>query len=360
VTRVVRAGILTAAGVVLVGCGEPPVCGDASSGQWAADCASWSIFAQMNRRAAEGSRDSQWERWAEATDVFNGQPPRWPDRPPGSKVLRPLRQLEDSHDVRLVSPLGGKFSEVRLNRATFDFIQGNGYWNVDGLKTIAEKGVNFPKESIEVKAVWAEDKDGAGARGDYHWQYDADGNQPIKLTGLHMSSKIVPNWLWATWKHESTNADPSDDVFGYPGGKRSADLERLFAYYRVPDEWKHYRLIGSQTNFVRSTGEAVRLGNSKIELGSARRSSCITCHAIARVDATGTIYKEPMCDCEGCNLLGAPVPVYFAGMKQLDFVWSFREITGGVVVTPTCKITRRIVRASSARLQAARVTQTRE
>jgi hypothetical protein len=328
--------VLATVAAVLAGCGRPAPCGDPATDRKAADCVAWLTFAQVNQRAAIGSNDSQWERWAEATDVFNVKGPVWPGNGPVKKRLRPLKQDAKLANKTLPRPLNGDDSEIRMNRATFDFIQSNAYWNQEGLNAIYRDGVDFPKESVELKAVWEDDADGAGAqRGEYHWQRGDGGNGAIRLTGLHMTSKVIPNWLWATWKHESTQDDPSDDRFGYPSGKRSPELEKFFAYYHVPREWLHYRLIGTQTEFVDAKGVPQKLGNSKIELEAARSSSCITCHALARVSEQGYIFEgnKPCCaaGCCGCiagSLTGAPAPTSFEGMRQLDFVWSFVEING--------------------------------
>jgi hypothetical protein len=51
--------------------------------------------------------------------------------------------------------------------------------------------------------------------------------------------------------------------------------------------WKSYRLKGTQTNFVTSTGRPTRLGNSVTEAGFTNSASCITCHARAGATKTG-------------------------------------------------------------------------
>jgi hypothetical protein len=67
----------------------------------------------------------------------------------------------------------------------------------------------------------------------------------------------------------------------------------------------------------------------------------MTCHAMARVNASGDIYKGADCicdsECDGCTLLGAPIAASFVDMKQLDFVWSFLEIPGKVAMKPGCR-----------------------
>jgi hypothetical protein len=231
----------------------------------------------------------------------------------------------------------GEGVEVRLNRPTFDFIAGNAYWNKDGLKEMYRRGVDFPKESILVKAAWVPDTDAiAQHAGEYHWQFKAT-HEAVRLVGFHMTSKILPKWLWATWKHESA-PDPTNDTFGYTGGKRSTELDELFASYNVPSEWRHYRLIGTQTEFVDSIGTQTKLGNSAHDLEGHRAafSSCVTCHAMARVDDQGVVYerlakccKHPACcTCADYPLLGAPVAESFEGKRQLDFVWAFQRIDG--------------------------------
>jgi hypothetical protein len=319
---------ILAAGLLLTGCGGPPAaCGNPATDAKAADCAAWLIFVQINQRAAAGSPFSQWEKWATSKDVFNPKGPVWPEEGVQEKRLETLRQLGDA---RILSR--PRF-EVRLNRPTFDFIQRKGYWNEAGLLEIYKNGVDFPETSIEVKAAWT---DAASVpeneRSLYHWQTSAVTHAPVKLTGFHMTSKIIPNWLWATWIHESNNY-PIRDRFGYPDGKRSTELEKLLRYYNLPPEWGHYRLVGTQTDFVTSTGVPVKLGNPEIEGGNAPHSSCMTCHAMARVDDRAIIFRGGKC-CwiNQTHQIGPPHGNAFENMTQLDLVWSFMEITNGASI----------------------------
>jgi hypothetical protein len=317
------AAVALFAAVIAASCARAPIdCGNAAADRKAADCAAWLIFAQINQRAAAGSPFAQWETWGEAKDVFNPSGPVWPKKLDPEKHLRPLRQLENLPD-KLALPN----SEARVNPATFEFVRDNGYWNVDGLRKIRREGVDFPKTSIEVKAVWEDVASiPENQRDRFHWQKSASTHQPIRLTGLHMTSKILPNWLWATWIHES-DTYPTNDRFGYPDGKLSKDLEKVLRHYNVPREWWHYRLVGTQTDFVSSTGAPLKLGNPQIEGNEAAESSCMTCHAMARVDDGANIYRGGRCCCcTGCGLVGAPVENSFLNKTQLDFVWSFVEI----------------------------------
>jgi len=51
--------------------------------------------------------------------------------------------------------------------------------------------------------------------------------------------------------------------------------------------WRSYRLKGSQTDFVTSTGRPTRLGNSVTEAGFVNNASCISCHSRAAIDREG-------------------------------------------------------------------------
>ncbi len=170
------------------------------------------------------------------------------------------------------------------------------------------------------------------------------------LVAFHISSKDIPNWVWATFEHVELpgrcDITGCNDSYGYkssdelPAG--AADnyvvphthwdelnsgscvydrdltyaveairppLAELFdqlgigvAPSRSPNEptpadlgWRDYRLKGSQVEFTDSTGRPTFLGNSVTEAGFMDGSSCITCHARAgiHVDSDGgsTFFK---------------------------------------------------------------------
>jgi hypothetical protein len=302
------------------------------------DCVAWSLFTDIARTARLGSRDAQWETWIAASDLFGVQQPSWPKQPPALRTLEPLLQLEmlnadtavQAHAPRIMpKPPNGSLAEVRINRAAFDFIVLGGMWSKQGvMKYASEHDVIFPGDSIEVKAVWKIID--PSEKPAYHWQY-RDDNALIGLEGLHVSSKVLPQWLWATWEHADLN-NPSTDLFGYPGGgPMSEKLSRMFEEKGLPPEWRHYRLIGSQTGFLTSIGGKTQLGNSAIETINPRTASCIGCHSMSRMTPQGPIrtFADPRPDhCQTaedypCDVRGAPEPKWFDNAKQLDFVWSF-------------------------------------
>jgi hypothetical protein len=126
------------------------------------------------------------------------------------------------------------------------------------------------------------------------------------LVGIHISSKVMPNWLWATFEPNSdiTNPNRCDpklygaclDPWGttstQPYGKgqvarQSALLHRAMAAAHLDAAFNNYFLTGVQTHFVSDDGRPTTLGNSFVEFNTAvapGRSSCITCHKYAYFD----------------------------------------------------------------------------
>jgi hypothetical protein len=306
-------------------CNRRVACGDSIS---APDCAAWSIFAEISQSANNGTRDLQWESWISADRVFADpkRPPSWPGQAHSEKRL--ARSLE----LEMFAPPGDNplANEVRMNRVAFDFIVGRGLWNNQGLAE-AFKGppIDFPVESIEIKARWVDINE--GQKPDYHWQYvQGDDHQPrlMGLDALHMTSRVLPNWLWATWKHKWAS-DRTRDHFGFPrGDTMSSGLKEMFARNNVPKEVGNYRLIGTQVEFSKPDGTPTLLGNSKIEFGFEEESSCITCHALARFDSSGCVHtKDEQCAANcGSSCSGPPPVACFTKMRQLHFVWSFLGI----------------------------------
>jgi hypothetical protein len=162
------------------------------------------------------------------------------------------------------------------------------------------------------------------------------------LVALHISTKDIPNWTWATFEHVNNpgrcDYTGCNDSFGYrspdavaphladnytaphtqddqlvdnaliidpgglyPGGRISPALAALFAATGIGTRareqpwpsaadrgWLSYRLKGSQVGFTDATGRATFLGNSVTEGGFVGSSSCVSCHARAAVGPSGT------------------------------------------------------------------------
>jgi hypothetical protein len=308
------------------------------------DCVAWSLFAQINRPSPNSGRDIAWETWIEGKVLF-GSPanraPVWPaaPRPKMFEVSDELAMLpskvQSPSQWGVFGPTGGNIAgfEVRLSRETFDYIVQRGLWNQAGLrKAYGGPPIDFPLGAIDVKASWVRIQE--GQKPAYHWQVVPDESGYPTLVGLralHMTSRILPNWLWATWKQKS-EPDPTHDSFGFNASdKMSSGLRGMFRRNDVAPEMENYRLIGSQTEFVKADGTRTKLGNSNIELGSAYRASCITCHAGARIDSNGCVLKIDDSVCDTALCIGAPKEGAFATTPQLHFVWAFEKANG-----PSC------------------------
>ena len=321
----------------------------------------WETFVSISRPANNGTNDALWETWILQDAVFAdpNNPPVWPGTKHQPKVLSPSIKLEmlnqeslERSPARLelmrkhasdATTLRPQFiapnplsEEVRMNKSNMDFIVDNHLWYVQGQIAAFNSGkkIDFRPEAKEVKAHWKEIT--AADKPRYHWQQGADGKL-YGLIALHVMTKDLPNWFWATWEHvdnpDRCKIGGCHDDFGVDAqtGKVTQALIDLFAQAGMGAEWQNYRLTGTQTDFTDSTGRPLLLGNSVIEgdLGIMPTSSCITCHAKASVNALGRRLSVFTADGQSNN--GTPDPNWFyntsaspAAMKylQLDFEWS--------------------------------------
>lgn len=324
----------------------------------------WRLFVALNwpASAAPGIADSAkplgstgdtvWESWKNANEVFlvdGADPGPWSG---GTKpAIRSFREFDTRarqlqlRDAMLgkqklffdpqTSPQGG--NETRMNRAAYEFITTNDLFNLDGQRALAKRGdltITFPPAAKEIKAQWRAIT--AADKPRYHWTEvrNSDGTTSIfGLTALHVISKDLPNWFWATFEHVDNptlpnNAKwelPSNDTFGCKGQK--PDCNRVPAGMGLEGTaWANYRLRGTQVDFATSRGGATLLANSQPEGPFQKTSSCITCHSRATVAATGRaldIFKP-----NGDGYVGPVDPTWFkqpngsSKYVQFDFVWS--------------------------------------
>jgi hypothetical protein len=313
------------------------------------DKVAWQLFAMVNAPAASaGNNNATFETWANDDDTFNASP-TWPSAPSPSKLKVPalVRLLPVNQRPRV---LPGGSEEVRRNKDAFDFIVSNKLYLQSGLRAAFSSGkaISFPETAIEVKANWVP----VGEVTDqslYHVNTASDG-KTYALVSMHIISKLVPNWTWATFEHR-LNKGRCDfmgcrDSFGaqktfepaktpqngsYPSCEKTAAVKEIFGKTNLPALWNNYCLKGSQVDFVTPTGVPTLLGNSVTEKGFVGSSSCLTCHSRASVTASGS-------DAQNAGFLGnaspngGPNPSWFWNnpgnsnqtMKafQTDFVWA--------------------------------------
>jgi len=277
----------------------------------------WELFIEINKPANKSKPDSStlWETWALARNVFKNpnHPPSWEDAGKSDSTLKtmdflPVQQQRISKFLQ--NELGANFSpdepssrigglsETRFNKPVYDFIVKHDLYYQEGIeKYIADKKIlDLPISAMEIKAVWdtikPENKD------NYHYviQTDSKGKKVYwGLTGLHIISKDIPQWTWATFEHinnprlkevDKVEALRSRDNFGRVNGKISKDLEELFSKNDMPKVWQNYILRGTQTNFTSTNGTVSFLANTRTENHFIYSSSCITCHSRATIGST--------------------------------------------------------------------------
>jgi hypothetical protein len=334
----------------------------------------WRLFIALNWPADVAKREPDptkklgeqgpvyWETWANAPDIFlpNGNDPGpWLSVGGKSAVagetrdvsefdLLPIQQqirLETEGEISILfdpDAAEAQVNETRMNKPAYEFIRSKSLYNLDGQRALAASGartVQFPLEAKEVKAQWREIAEVEKPR--YHWAELGfpDGSKKIYgLTALHITTKDLPNWLWATFEHVDNPSRegnepwllPSHDTFACKGKQPDCnEAPKGIGLEGTP--WEHYRLRGTQIDFTDSRGKPTLLANSQPEEGFQPSSSCITCHARASVNANGarlSIFKPGSNPVVGD--VGPVDPAWFESngaskFTQLDFVWSMRR-----------------------------------
>jgi hypothetical protein len=305
------------------------------------DKVAWDLFVELNRPALKGKRGVPdpnkkhgalgprvWETWKQTStpgnEVFleNGADPGKWDTPqktsqgelkkvfslPKSEVIRLLDapamnsaetgSAETGLDKRLSEALvlNDNAQESKINQPGFDFIVREHLYSLDGQERFRATGckVEFPVGTINVKASWRRftpEEIEAGKDARYYTYTEPDGKKKWGLTGFHMTSKDIPNWLWATFEHVDNPPPEIPDLDRYteflnprqspsPPPTEYSVEQRL---RKVPEPlrntyWQNYVLRGTQVDFVDSMGNSTLLGNTQLENGMQVTASCIGCH----------------------------------------------------------------------------------
>ncbi|HEX5185067.1 MAG TPA: hypothetical protein VFW19_18165 [Allosphingosinicella sp.] len=307
----------------------------------APDKTAWDIFIEAVKPGA-GS-ESAFQGWASDTDTFKPNAV-WPAQAQaqtnveakgklgaphallGRPALRPHRMLEagavQQQGIPNPAPPSTEpgadnnlIEEVFRDHPAFDFIVGNHLNSRSGLIAAFKAGTNisFPADSVEVKTNWIPVAD----LGKYYPGVSADqfyvasqGGTQYALIAMHVISKLVPNWTWATFEHQ---ANPGrcdfigcNDTYGaenahvapldnqgqnqgqtYPACTKTHALQSALKAAGVAAVFANYCLKGSQTDFTDNTGLAVRLGNTVTEYSFVPQASCMTCHGEANFTSAG-------------------------------------------------------------------------
>jgi hypothetical protein len=350
---------------------------DSAAARDRSDEYAWRLFIALNWPADPVARTADresrlgadrpvvWETWQSAGDVYRedgADPGPWASTR-GSEAMPAARRFEtfslrDFPNARhvvhgvmvpLVDPLvdAKRLTEIRLSRPTYQFIRARELYDVDGQLRAAAGGrpVVFPFGAKEVKAKWRVISNAERSR--YHTLLVtfADGTQRLYgLTALHIASKDLPDWFWATFEHVDNASLPDGEGWRLPSRDdfacRGTSTDCNLAPRGVGLEgtvWQNYRLRGSLTRFVDAAGAPQRLANSELETGFQTTASCITCHSRASIGVAApgatdaaTPLRLPIFDGVSRNgFVGAPQSAWFAAgeqgnpsFKSLDYVWS--------------------------------------
>jgi hypothetical protein len=286
----------------------------------APDQVAWQLFIQVNARA--GGSNATFETWASDTDTFQPNP-QFPTTATPPVLRRPIlpaiarEGVQEAGGLLPAIPPGiaqGVTEETRHNKATFDFIVQNNLYKISGLKAAFGKDLSFPVDSIEVKANWVAVSDIPAftnnrvtvAQVPQLYHVNTSGGVKYALVAMHVISKLVPNWTWATFEHRFNPARcdilgcrdafgaqpavlPSNRTAnqGYPDCTKTPALTAMLAAADIDPVYANYCLKGSQTDFTDNVGLDVRVGNSITEDTFVATASCMTCHGRAVFDKNG-------------------------------------------------------------------------
>ena len=326
----------------------------------------WLLFLSINCPANPGlSQPVIWETWKPDTSVYlpGGAAPA-----PWSAPLPP-RMLLDQPEIDGYTLLDDHglpvLNEIRLNQATFEYVvQRQLYSKAGQLAFFTDPHsapVVFPADAMEIKAAWLILTPGDPANANYYSinaSYVDGAGQTHQvlagLAGLHISSKILPNWFWTTFEQEDNQETTQAPQTVPIAPDVHAVNAAIHAALPTNSIWRHYNQRGAQIDFTGVGGTPTLLSDTLLETRFQKSSSCITCHALSTRGSeqegrvaffrvgngmqgyVGTLnspsnkyfdpFQKPVCysasvpgftDCNPTR----PAVVY----KMLDFVWSLRE-----------------------------------
>jgi hypothetical protein len=326
----------------------------------------WSWFFWVNSPVA-GAGPKAWEAWRPTSTVYlpDGHVPApWgqtPAPPPaviaqaqkdGLNTNLPFHNLDSdvqSDGLALRDRLGAPAQNVRyeisMNQDMFSYILSNGIYNINGQQAMAEanRPTDFPWNAFELKTSWIwigsdsqyqQLKDKFYIVNAYYALADGSGKPNglykvgrAALTGMHITSKPVPQWFWVTFQNvndaqytQVTNKLPIAPAVVHANQKYRAQLKSMGSVFA------NYQLIGTQWQFVDSAGKPLLLANSQIESAFQLASSCTTCHATASYSATQGYFNLVKQQNGGITYYTGEPPVdQLKAYNTLDFIWSLKR-----------------------------------
>ncbi len=226
--------------------------------------------------------------------------------------------------------------EARLNPSAQDYVTSNSLTTLDGQVAFitAGKAFDFTPPSVELKADWIQYPLATCTNPPAGVHVETVAGSCYALGGIHLISKLIDKWIWATFEPQNSLTNPQrcvvlgcNDPWGSVPArssgkptKQSQVLAQLMKDANLAAEWRNYRLDGVQVDFVDAAGKATVLGNSVIEGDNAgnptlmKSSSCITCHDLSTINKSKQELSPDF-------IIGPPKSIP-AGYVRRDFVWS--------------------------------------
>jgi len=252
----------------------------------------WGLFLYINCPSQVGpSQPVEWETWKPNYAVYlpGGKPPAaWGTLSPRVLLAQPEIDGSTLHDKNGQPVL----NEIRMNKATFDYLVGRKlYSKAAQLAFFSDPSgppVAFPQDSLEIKAAWLILTPGDPGNARYYTtrsSYVDSGGQTHQvlagLTGLHISSKVLPNWFWTTFEQVDNQIRTQAPATVLIPHDVQQFNDEVHAALPAASVWRNYNMRGAMTAFTNPDGNAAILSNTQLETEFQKSSSCITCHNLA-------------------------------------------------------------------------------
>ncbi|HEV3308191.1 MAG TPA: hypothetical protein VGZ91_17255 [Candidatus Sulfotelmatobacter sp.] len=294
-----------------------------------------------------------WEKWIEQSQLYGGPgaaalAPNERPRFHMSPLARIMQEKEKAKNAlpteKLISEAANEdcnhktwtkrviCEEARLNPEAESYVKSEKLTTRQGQINFVNAGkpFMFPPPAVEIKADWIQLNSCANPPEGVH--VEMVGKYCYALGGIHLISKLIDKWIWATFEPQNADTNPRrcivlgcKDSWGSNPATSSGKstelttaLSDLMTQANLAKEWRNYRLDGVQTDFLEG-GQPTRLGNSIIEgenAGNPQKmavSSCITCHDLSTINKQGQSMSPDF-------IVG--VPTIQPGYVTRDFVWS--------------------------------------
>jgi len=299
----------------------------------------WYLFVEAVRPSGNPSRPLMFETWQEQCDL---QPALCSSAETVATRAQAETRMRRAHGSALAQRLGATGDGPKegcngMNTAGFPGVPASNvapgavfceevfvnaaeasYITTNKLTTIraqqAYGAVTFPWQAVEIKVDWVPQssfvKPFSCSDPTLYIetiQFEGQPAQCYAMVGMHISSKALPDWVWATFEPNNLGTNPNrcnsnlyslcSDPWGttsptpYGPGKtpaQSAALGNLMKAANLPAAFSNYYLTGVQTQFV-VNGQPTQLGNSFVEYNAGvlpHQASCITCHKYAYAGTT--------------------------------------------------------------------------